>query len=45
MIKIKKKRVYTDEELPQGSERWLEIRTKHGTATEAASVMSISPFN
>ena len=34
--------IYTDEELPQGSEEWLKIRKEYGTASEAASACEVS---
>ena len=37
-------KIYTEEQLPQGSQEWLDVRKKHGTASEAASVMSVSPW-
>jgi len=34
----------SDEDLPQGSELWLETRKKYGTASEAASACEVSPW-
>jgi len=39
------KKVYTEDELPQGSDEWLEIRKKYGTASEAAAACEVSPWN
>ena len=33
-----------DSDLPQGSEEWLAMRREHGTASEAASAMGLSPW-
>ena len=33
-----------DSDLPQGSEEWLAMRRNHGTASEAASAMGVSPW-
>ena len=35
---------YKDDELPQGSQIWLDVRKKHGTASEAASACGVSPW-
>ena len=35
---------YTDESLPQGSQEWLDVRKQFGTASEAASACSVSPW-
>jgi len=37
--------MYTDEELPQGSEEWLKLRKDYGTASEAASACEVSPWS
>ena len=37
-------KIYSEEQLPQGSEEWLKIRRLHGTASEAASVLQLSPW-
>jgi len=37
-------KIYTDEDLPQGSEEWLAVRKEHGTASEAAAVLEVSPW-
>lgn len=37
-------KIYSEEQLPQGSEEWLKIRRIHGTASEAASVLELSPW-
>ncbi len=37
-------KTYTDEELPQGSKEWLEVRRGYGTASEAASACEVSPW-
>ena len=36
--------IYSDDDLTQGSEKWLAFRRKYGTASEAAAVMSVSPW-
>jgi len=36
--------IYTDEQLPQGSQEWLDVRANHGTASEAAAVLQVSPW-
>lgn len=33
-----------EEELPQGSQEWLDTRKKYGTASEAASACEVSPW-
>ena len=33
-----------DSDLPQGSEEWLEVRSRYGMASEAAAVMCKSPW-
>ena len=37
-------KIYSEKELPQGSKEWLKIRKMHGTASEAASVLELSPW-
>ena len=38
------KKIYSEKDLPQGSEEWLDVRRNHGTASEAASACEISPW-
>jgi len=38
------KKIYSESDLPQGSPEWLEVRKKHGTASEAASACEVSPW-
>lgn len=38
------KKTYSEYDLPQGSDEWLAVRKKHGTASEAASACEISPW-
>jgi len=37
-------KIYTDKQLPQGSKKWLEVRNQHGTASEVAAVLELSPW-
>ncbi len=37
-------KIYTEEQLPQGSKEWLEVRRQYGTASEAAAAMSVNPW-
>jgi len=36
--------IYSDDDLAQGSDQWLALRKKYGTASEAAAAMSVSPW-
>ena len=38
------KKIYSDYDLPQGSDEWLDVRRNHGTASESASACEISPW-
>jgi len=37
-------KIYSDDDLAQGSDQWLALRKKYGTASEAAAAMSVSPW-
>ena len=37
-------KTFTEQQLPQGSEQWLQLRKQYGTASEAASAMGVSPW-
>lgn len=37
-------KIYTEEQLPQGSKEWLEVRKQCGTASEAAAILEVSPW-
>lgn len=37
-------KVYKEEDLKQGSEEWLNLRRKYGTASEASSACEVSPW-
>jgi len=37
-------KTYKEEELAQGSEPWLALRKKYGTASEAAAAMGVNPW-
>jgi len=37
-------KIYSEEQLPQGSEEWLNVRRNHGTASEVAAILELSPW-